>query len=278
MSEPAPPAGTSTPPPDPERSLDPERTEVLELPPEVTRIVVLGDPHGDLIALEQVLLQESRPDTLILSAGDNVGYSDASVSSYLCQVLEERKIRSVRGNHEAWSHEGTLFHAPPGLPRQLSEVALRWINSLPARIRIRAAARPQTSVVLTHSLPDWAYVNAKSARRFLDLEQADLLLCGHTHRPAIYSLGPRARQATSKRFDPRSKTPLRVELQPNKRYVCDAGSLARPSRPRRGKQPGGICLEFGTYALLDLEAGALELRSVDKRARLQEVFEQLAGG
>jgi predicted phosphodiesterase len=257
---------------------DPERTDVLELPTEVQRVVVLGDPHGDLIALEQVLLQESRPDTLILSAGDNVGYSDALVSSYLCQVLEERKIRSVRGNHEAWSEDGSLFHSPPGLPRQLSEVALRWINSLPTRIRLRAGARPGLRISLTHSLPDWAYVNAKSARRFLDLEEADLVLCGHTHRPAIYSVGPRARQATTKRFDPRSKTPLRIELKPTTRYVCDAGSLARPSRPRRGKQPGGMCLEYGTYAVVDLQAGVLELRSVDKRARLQEVFEQLAGG
>ena len=54
----------------------------MELPAEVWRIVVLGDPHGDLIALEQVLLQESRPDTLVLSAGDNVGYSDGAVSSW----------------------------------------------------------------------------------------------------------------------------------------------------------------------------------------------------
>lgn len=274
MSQPAPPEG-----PAPEaRRPDPQRTDVLELPAEVWRIVVLGDPHGDLIALEQVLRQESRPDTLVLSAGDNVGYSDGAVSSYLCQVLEERKIRSVRGNHEAWSEDGTLFHSPPGLPRQLSEVAQRWINALPTRIRIRAAARPELSISLTHCLPNWAYVNAKEARRFLDLEEADLVLCGHTHRPAVYSVGPRARKATSKRFDPRSKTPLRVELKPKTRVVCDAGSLARPSRPRRGAQPGGMCLEYGTYAVVDLRAGAVELHSVDKRARLQEVFEQLAGG
>lgn len=253
-------------------------TTTLELPAEVWRIVVLGDPHGDLIGLELALARETRADTLIVSSGDNIGYADGPVSSYLCQVLEERGIPSVVGNHEAWSQEGSVFLSPPGFPKALTEQALAWTLALPTRIRVQAAARPGLRISITHSLPNWAYARAKDARRFLDLEEADLVLCGHTHRPGVFSLGPRARNATSKRYDPRAKNPLRVELKPNTRLVVDSGSLARPSSPRRGAQPGGPCLEFGTYAVLDLRAGVVELRSVDKRARLAEVFEQLLEG
>lgn len=256
----------------------PERTEILELPPAVGRIVVLGDPHGDLIGLELVLAKESRLDTVILSAGDNVGYADGIVSSYTCQVLAERGIRSVLGNHEAWSLGGDLFLGPPGYPRALTPEAVAWCAALPTRIRIQAAARPELSISLTHCLPGWDYVNAKSARRLLDLEESDLVLCGHTHRPAVYSIGPRAREAQVEGFDPTRKRPLQVALNSETRLVVDAGSLARPSRPPRGGgsaggRGGGQALGFGTYAVVDLRAGTVSLCSVDKRPRLRALME-----
>ena len=42
----------------------------------------------------EALEAEARPDTVVFTAGDNVGYSDAVISSYTCKVLEERGIRS----------------------------------------------------------------------------------------------------------------------------------------------------------------------------------------
>lgn len=252
----------------------PERTEVIELPSEVWRIAVLGDPHGDLVGLELALAKESRADTLVVSAGDNIGYADGIVSSYTCQVLAERGVRSVMGNHEAWSLGGELFLGPPGYSRELTAEALAWCAALPTRIRIRAAARPELSISLTHCLPNWDYVSAQNARRLLDLEEAQLVLCGHTHSPAIYSIAAQARAAQVERFDPRRKTPLEVALRAERRLVVDAGSLARPSRPGRGSGPrgGGPAHEFGTYALVDLRAGKVSLCSVDKRARLQALL------
>ena len=72
-----------------------ERTDTLRLPADVNRLVVLGDPHGDLIGLELVLAKEGKPGTAFASAGDNVGYADGKVLSFMCQLLEERKTLRV---------------------------------------------------------------------------------------------------------------------------------------------------------------------------------------
>ncbi|MGE0706411.1 MAG: metallophosphoesterase [Planctomycetota bacterium] len=242
-------------------------TEVLRLGPEVTRVVVLGDPHGDLIGLDLVLQRESRPGTLILSAGDNVGYADAQLSSYICQVMAERGIKSVRGNHEAWSEERQLFLSPPGAPRELSEAAWAWCQALPERLRLPGLFCGEAVVV--HCLPGWDYVNADNAARLLDVEDAKLVVCGHTHKPAIYALGGRARRARVTRLDPRGKDPLVVvPWEAGKRYVVDAGSLARPCGPRRG-----MCEERATYAAIDLERKELSLVSLDKGPRIRALLE-----
>lgn len=244
---------------------DPRRTDSVRLPATRTRLVALGDPHGDLLALDLVYEREASEATAFVSVGDNVGYADGVLSSAFCQLLAARGVASVHGNHEDWARDGRLAISAPGGSPCLTPEALAWCRALPYRLRIRGDARPGLRVHVVHSLPGWAYVNREQAPRLLDLEEeAQVVMCGHSHRPAIYACrGDRAR-ARVHRLDPLRDRPLRVELAPGTRYVVDAGSLARPSRPR-----GGPCEERGTYALLDLANGWLELRTVDKLPRLQ---------
>lgn len=244
------------------------RTDVLELPAHVTRIVVLGDPHGDIIGLEEVLAREQGPHVAVLSAGDNVGYGDAVVSSNLIAALVARGIPSVTGNHEAWSEGGHLFLSPPGAPRQLTPEAWAWCQALPYRIRIVAAAMPALRIHLVHSFSDWSYVDADSAERLADIEQADVVFCGHTHRPAVHVIERGARRPKVKRLDARSKKGIDVRWAPGARYVVDAGSLGRPTVARLGP-----VLERGTYAVFDLVSRTFELRAIDKTARLQALME-----
>jgi predicted phosphodiesterase len=247
-----------------------ERTDVLRLPADVTRLVVLGDPHGDVIGLEEALAKEQRPGAVVLSAGDNIGYADALVSSALVATLQARGVRSVFGNHEAWSEGGRLFLGPPGAPTQLAPEAWAWCEALPYRIRIEAEALPGLRLVLVHSFSDWSYVGPESAERLLDIEDADVVFCGHTHKPAVYELAPGARAPKVKRLDARSKKGVDAPLRAGTRYVIDAGSLGRPTVPRLGPT-----LERGTYAVLDLAARVFQLRSIDKTARLQALMQAL---
>lgn len=245
-----------------------DRTEVLQLPEHVTRLVVLGDPHGDIIGLEEVLAREHGPHVAVLSAGDNVGYGDAVVSSNFIAALAARGIRSVTGNHEMWSDGGLLFLSPPGAPRQLTPEAWAWCQALPYRIRIVAAAMPALRLHLVHSFSDWSYVDADSAERLADIEQADVVFCGHTHKAAVHVIERGARKPKVKRLDARSKKGIDVRWQPGARYVVDAGSLGRPTVARVGP-----VLERGTYAVFDLVSRTFELRSIDKTARLQALME-----
>lgn len=265
-------AASEPPPADGADEDDPsERTEHLALPAGTTRLVVLGDPHGDLIGLELALEREARPDTAIVSAGDNIGYADGVVSSFMCQVMASRGIRSVFGNHEDWSRGGRLFLGAPGGENGLTPEALAWCRALPYRLAIRPEARPDLRLHVVHTLPEWAYVKTDSAGRLLDLEpEARVVCCGHSHKPAIYALRQGLRRPKVHRLDPLSSKPLEVPLAPDTRYVVDAGSLARPARPRFG-----MCLERATYAVVDLGREVLSLVSIDKAPRLQALIEEL---
>lgn len=249
-----------------------ERTEERVLPAATTRLVVLGDPHGDLLALDLALARERKPHVAILSAGDNVGYADGEASSHLCRALAAAGIASVRGNHEAWGESGTLkIGSPEGGGAKLDEDALAWCLALPDRIRVRFEASPEVTVSLVHSLPGWTYVDEDNAER-LALDEGSLVtFVGHSHAPAIYILREGQRSAEVRPLDPRAKTPVEVALEPGARYVVDAGSLARPCS--KGKRPR-THLDKATYAALDLGSRRLSLHALDKKAVLEKLFRQ----
>jgi predicted phosphodiesterase len=246
-----------------------ERCETLTLPPSAKRVVVLGDPHGDLVAFELILELEAGDDTVFVSVGDNVGYADGRTSSFLCELLVKHNVRSVVGNHEDWClSDGRLQISPPGLPRTLTPEALEWCQGLPHRLRLESEALAELTVGVVHTLPDWAYVGADSAGRLAELEGTSITFCGHTHKPAFYILNSKGR-VNVRRLDPRSATPVSLTVEPGKRYVVDAGSLARPSRPR-----GRTCPEQGTYAVLDIATRILQLKAIDKGPRLRALMKE----
>jgi predicted phosphodiesterase len=243
------------------------RTDVVALPESKTRIVVLGDPHGDLIGLVEVLEREERPSVQIFSAGDNIGYADGPTSSELCRILAEKKIPSVTGNHEAWSPKGKLFLGPPGAPLELTEEAQAFCRALPYRIRIEAAAARDLKLTLVHTVPEWNYVSPENARGFSAEEDADVIFCGHTHRPAIYTVAPD--RLSVENMSLAWTKPVVVPLEPGKRYIADAGSLARPNSGRKAT------LGRGTYAALDLVTRKLEIHAFSKKKRIEELMKMV---
>ena len=242
------------------------RAATLALEPGTERLVVLGDPHGDILGLDEVFAREDGPGTAYVSVGDNVGYADGETSSHLVALLQQRGIPSVLGNHEATlDDDGRMLLSAPGLSATVTPAALAWARALPRRLRVDAPARPAARISVVHTLPDWSYVSARAAERLLDVEQVDLVLCGHSHRAAVYRVAGDG--VTAHGLDPRRKTPLRVPWEDGARYVVDAGSLGRPNSPR-----GGARLDRATYAVVDFAAGELRLHAFDKGPRLRALF------
>jgi predicted phosphodiesterase len=239
---------------------DARRTQVLSLPAGCERVVALGDPHGDLAGLELVLAREAGPKTAIVSVGDNIGYADGPTSSEFCRRLVARSIQSVFGNHEAWMGPGgRLFLVTDrAAPRALEPDALAFCTSLPYRLRFEHEG---LKVSIVHTLGEgetWDYVSLESAGDLLDEQNADVVICGHSHGPAIYSV-PRAGKLRQARLDLDGDQPLVLSLERGVRYVVDAGSLGRP-----GHHPLPGRLDRATWAVLDLARRSVALQVATK--------------
>lgn len=240
----------------------------LELPPGVTRLVALGDPHGDLRALEGVLAREPAPPAAFLSMGDNVGYEDGRASSAFVERLAALGIPSLLGNHEDWlDDEGGLSIVRDSPHRRLTPAALAWCQALPLRLRVRLLAAPGLKVVAVHTClapgrrQRWPFLDRPEKVEQLILDEgADVVLTGHTHGPKVWRV-PRdpdlGATATPLELEPGAR--LVVPLEPGVRWVLDAGSLGRP-----GHHPDPGRFDLATYAVLDVGRRQLELHALTK--------------
>ncbi len=238
-------------------------------------MVVLGDPHGDIPALKGIIEHETRPDTEIVSVGDNIGYKNGDVSSEFCSILEERRIRSVFGNHEDWciKNGGELVIANG--PGQMRYHALKWCSQLPFRLRIEFLADPAFRVTIVHTIETymkggewrdgvndfaWEFVGAENVRVFTEKEGADVIFCGHSHGPAFYEVSPEGATMLRLNIVPKTEPEFaEIEVNAANKYVVDAGSLGRP-----GYHPDEGDFSLGSYAVLNVTSKTIRLVSFKK--------------
>ncbi len=186
----------------------------------MNRITIFGDIHGNLPALEAVFAdidkQEMNP---LYCLGDLVGYGTFpnEVIAAVCQ----RKIPTLMGNYDqgvgnnsddcgcaytskeaealgkrsiAWTNKNTSDESKQYL-RQL-------VNHIPLQLG-------GLRVLLVHGSPrkinEYLYEDRPDAtmERLLDLAEADVLVCGHTHKPYH-------------------------RILPSGRHVINAGSVGKP--------------------------------------------------
>jgi predicted phosphodiesterase len=240
----------------------------LNLAESVRKLVVLGDPHGALEAVEKILDREAGGDVCFLCVGDVVGRRDGPTCSRLVAFLRDRGVHTVRGNHEEWvSPEGCLelVDSPEDDPR-LSPEALQWVRALPAGLEIFHPGLGRRVATVVHSLrdPRWREVDEENARQLAEsLGGPDLIFTGHTHRPRFLPV-PRRGDVRGICFDFVAKTSCRGEIPEAGSLVVDAGSVGLPD-------PSDFTPEFwtqearshyGTYAWVDLVERRVELRRV----------------
>jgi putative phosphoesterase len=158
----------------------------------VHRLGVLGDIHGEADALRQSLrfFDEQGIDTIV-AVGDIVdGPGDVDAC---CELLQERGVLTVRGNHDRWFLGGEMLDLPHKT-QHLKEENRRFLESLPATETLRT---PQGSLLLCHGVgdDDMAILTPETygygLQAIYPLREAMLdpdlvfMVGGHTHRKMV---------------------------------------------------------------------------------------------
>jgi putative phosphoesterase len=175
----------------------------------VTRIAVLSDVHGNVVALDAVRKQikAAKPDAILI-AGDHVlnGPEPAAATDGL-RELEADGALIVQGNTDIavadfdytaafpWLTEGvpdSFRAAAEWAHEQLGDERVDWLRRLPAERRLQV---DDLLVLVTHASPgsqtqgfdqalDASVVFERAART-----DARVIACGHTHVPEVRDLG-----------------------------------------------------------------------------------------
>lgn len=137
-------------------------------------IGIISDIHGDYAALESVLerLDNFHQVSQILCAGDLVGRGPEP--ERVVQLIRERGIPTVRGNHDEWSYGLSLNNK-------------LYLRSLPLDWRGEFEG---TTVYMCHGKPGnnlWGLYRDHISDTLLNMMLAslgaDVLITGHTHMP-----------------------------------------------------------------------------------------------
>lgn len=184
-------------------------------------IVVFGDIHGNLPALEAVFgdMAGRGPEQERYCLGDLVGYG--AFPNDVVAAIRERGIPTIMGNYDQGVGNdsddcGCAYRTEEA--RALGERSIAWSNAETTdenKAYLRALTREirldvgGLSVFLTHGSPrrinEYLYEDRpdSSLERLLDVAEADVLVVGHTHKPYHRVL-------------------------PSGRHVVNAGSVGKP--------------------------------------------------
>lgn len=166
------------------------------------KIALIGDIHGNSLALKEVLNSAKEQDVqLLLITGDLVGYYFAP--DKVLELLSPWEKYMVRGNHEDMLAK--VRGAPdllPGIEMKygsglsvalecLSEAQLDFLCELPHPMEVELEGR---KILLCHGSP-WnndTYVYPDAGPVLLARcapRGADMVVLGHTHYPMVWNVG-----------------------------------------------------------------------------------------
>ena len=145
-----------------------------------TRLGIISDVHGDHAALQDALAQLARLDVSeIVCAGDLLDWGPSP--GRCLELLQERAIPCVRGNHDFIDSGGGIFDPLVFL----SGKALTFLKAMPtswertiAGVRV-AVWHASPGDVMRGILPD----RGADVGAILATASADVLVVGHTHVP-----------------------------------------------------------------------------------------------
>jgi diadenosine tetraphosphatase ApaH/serine/threonine PP2A family protein phosphatase len=173
-------------------------------------VTVFGDIHGNLPALEAVFADiERRGLNNLYCLGDLVGYG--TFPNEVVEMIRRRGIPTIMGNYDQGVGNnsadcGCAYKTE--VDRRRGELSIAWSNAhttddnkaflraLPAQIPLRLG---DLDVLLVHGSPrrinEYLYEDRPDDyfERIMDMTDADVLVCGHTHLP-YHKILPSGRQ------------------------------------------------------------------------------------
>ena len=193
------------------------------------RIALLADMHANRQAFSACLRHaEERGAERYVLLGDFVGYgADPVYAVDTARELVSRGAIAVLGNHDAAVNDGTVRINPD------AQTVIDWTRGLLgveerrflAELRLTITEQDRLYVHADASAPaKWIYVlTVEEASRSLYATQAQITFCGHTHKPAIFSVTLAAKMTA---FSPIADVP--VPLHGMRRWLVVLGSVGQP--------------------------------------------------
>jgi len=216
------------------------------------RYLVIADIHANIEALTAVLDAE-RDWTHVLVLGDLVGYG-AAPNEVVDRIRELDPIAVIRGNHDKAAcgiEDGSNFN-------QVARVAAVWTyETLTDENRTYLRELPagpeaiDEHVEICHGAPfdeDQYIFDGEDALRALGASARSLCLFAHTHLPVVFHYEQEAFDG----FVPEPDDVTTIALDPNARYLINAGSVGQP----RDGDPRAA------YGIYDSDALSLTLKRV----------------
>ncbi|HEY4003217.1 MAG TPA: metallophosphoesterase family protein [Candidatus Xenobia bacterium] len=145
------------------------------------RVAFIGDVHGDVAALAWALsATKDVPRRICL--GDVVD-GPPSGDVECVAMLQRAGLEVLQGNHDHWAAESHFVSNPQ------SESVRRWLAGLPRQVADGDWMAWHTRFQVVGNEVHWDYLTDEPAvRRVFESEAASVILCGHTHVPAVYRL------------------------------------------------------------------------------------------
>lgn len=192
------------------------------------RIAVLSDIHANREAFTAVLEDAAlRGAEGFVLLGDIVGYGpDPEWCTDRAMRLADAGATCILGNHDSAlgqpeSMNATARAAIDWTRPRLSTVQRAFLTALPVSRRLDDVLFVHASA---HAPADWIYMDGPGpAAASLRVSDAPIILCGHVHRPALYSNDLRG--AVHAHPVPIG-TPLPLLL--SRRWIAVLGSVGQP--------------------------------------------------
>ncbi len=230
----------------------------------MTKLAIVSDIHANRDALEEVLKDiDALAAGKIFSLGDNIGYGPEPEA--VIQMLQDRKIPSVLGNHELAVTDASELDWFNPVAR---ESLLKTVDMLSAasieRIHQFPYCRVEDDIRLVHGFPpDSPVIYQFQAseddllKTFAELQER-IFFTGHTHYPEIIEYDEGAIQKNK-------LVRKTLQLKREARYIINVGSVGQPRDGNNNAK----------YVLFDTATQTVELRYVpyDVESTVQKILD-----